>query len=285
MIKASYYPGCSLHGIAREYNESTEAVTEKLGINLAELDDWNCCGASSAHATSNELATALPARNLRLADKAGMDLVVPCAACYSRLKSAEKKLLAGDGVAGAADKFKGGFQIKHLADFLWESTGEDTILPVVTRPLTGLSAVCYYGCLITRPPGITGVADVDNPESMDNLMKTVGADVRNWSYKTDCCGAGHVLTLPHVARQMIKKLLDMAVEAGADSIVSGCPMCQSNLDRAQEDISRETGKKYSIPIFYFTELMGLAFGDTSAGKWLSRHIVDPRPLLKQKGLM
>jgi len=285
VIKASYYPGCSLHGVAREYNESTEAVSGKLDINLAELDDWNCCGASSAHATSDELATALPARNLRLAEKAGMDLVVPCAACYSRLKSAEKKLLAGDSVEGTADKFQGGFQIKHLVDFLWENVAEDEILSRITRPLTGLSVVCYYGCLITRPPGITGVADVDNPESMDNLMKTVGADVRNWSYKTDCCGAGHVLTLPHVARQMIKKLLDMALEAGAESIVSGCPMCQSNLDRAQEDISREAGKKYNIPVFYFTELMGLAFGDTSAQKWFSRHIVDPRPLLKQKGLI
>ncbi len=285
MIKASYYPGCSLHGVAREYNESTEAVAGKLDINLAELDDWNCCGASSAHATSDELAMALPARNLRLADKAGMDLVVPCAACYSRLKSAEKKLLSDDGVEGIADKFQGGFQVKHLVDFLWENVTEDEILSKITRPLTGLSVVCYYGCLITRPPRTTGVADADNPESMDNLMKTVGADVRDWSYKTDCCGAGHVLTLPHVAQQMIKKILDMALEAGAEAIASGCPMCQSNLDRTQEDISRDTGTKYNIPIFYFTELMGLAFGDKSAEKWLSRHIVDPRPLLKQKGLI
>ncbi|HUV44437.1 MAG TPA: CoB--CoM heterodisulfide reductase iron-sulfur subunit B family protein [Dehalococcoidales bacterium] len=285
MVEVSYYPGCSLHGIAREYNESTEAVSEKLGVNLAELEDWNCCGASSAHATSNELALALPERNLRLAGQVGMDLVVPCAACYSRLRAAEKELLADTTTEGAADKYQGGFQVKHLADFFWEDVGEDVILPEVTRPLAGLSVVCYYGCLITRPPRVTDVTDPDNPESMDNLMKTVGADVRDWSYKTDCCGAGHVLTLPRVAQQMIQKLLDMAQEAGADCIVSGCPMCQSNLDRAQEDISRETGKKYGVPILYFTELMGLAFGHPSAGKWFSRHIVDPRPLLKQKGLL
>jgi len=285
VINASYYPGCSLHGVAREYNESTEAISGKLDINLVELDDWNCCGASSAHATSDELATELPARNLRIAEKAGMDLAVPCAACFSRLKSAENKLLAGTDLKTTDDKFQGGFQVKHLADFLWDSTGEDAILPHVTRPLTGLVVVCYYGCLITRPPRITGVIAPDSPESMDNLMKAIGADVRDWSYKTDCCGAGHVLTLPHVARQMIKKLLDMTLEAGADAIVSGCPMCQSNLDRTQEDISRETGKEYNIPILYFTELMGLAFGDKSVKKWLSRHIVDPKPLLKRKGLM
>ena len=284
-MDVSYYPGCSLDGIAREYGESTEAVSRILGVELKELEDWSCCGASSAHATSDMLARALPARNLGIAAKVGMDLVVPCAACYSRLKTAEKALLAGEEIEGISGQYQGNFGIKHLTDFFWEDVGEKVILEKVKKPLQGLNPVCYYGCLITRPPKVTDARNPDNPESMDNLMRTLGAEVKNWSYKTDCCGANHALTLPAVAWKLIQKLLDMAEEAGADSIVAGCPMCQSNLDTRQSEVSRETGKEYHRPIFYFTELMGLAFGDPSVEKWLSRHLVDPRPLLRQKGLL
>jgi len=284
-MNVSYYPGCSLSGVAREYGESTEAVARMLGIELKELEDWSCCGAASAHVTNDMLALALPARNLGIAAKAGLDLVVPCAACYSRLKTAEKELQSGKDIEGISGKYQGGFHIKHLTDFLWEDVGEKAILEKVKKPLKGLSPVCYYGCLITRPPRVTDAKDPENPESMDNLMKTLGADVKNWSYKTDCCGGDHVLTMPGVALRLMQKLLDMAEEAGADSIAAGCPMCQSNLDSRQKEISRETGKKYHIPVFYLTELMGLAFGDPSVEKWLSRHMVDPRPLLKQKGLI
>ena len=284
-MDVSYYPGCSLGGVAREYGESTEAVAMMLGIELKELEDWSCCGAASAHVTNDMLALALPARNLGIADKTGLDLVVPCAACYSRLKTAEKELQSGKDIEGISGKYQGDFHIKHLTDFLWEDVGEKAILEKVKKPLKGLSPVCYYGCLITRPPKVTDARDPENPESMDNLMKTLGAEVKNWSYKTDCCGGDHVLTLPRVVWKLVQKLLDMAEEAGADSIVAGCPMCQSNLDSRQKEISRETGKKYHVPVFYFTELMGLAFGDPSVEKWLSRHMVDPRPLLKKKGLI
>jgi len=284
-MDVSYYPGCSLDGTAREYGESAEAVSRILGVELKELEDWSCCGASSAHATSDVLARALPARNLGIASKVGMDLVVPCAACYSRLKTAEKALLAGEEIEGISGQYQGNFGIKHLTDFFWEDVGEKVILEKMKKPLQGLNPVCYYGCLITRPPRVTDARNPDNPESMDNLMRTLGAEVKNWSYKTDCCGANHALTLPAVAWKLIQKLLDMAEEAGADSIVVGCPMCQSNLDTRQSEVSRETGKEYHRPIFYFTELMGLAFGDPSVEKWLSRHLVDPRPLLRQKGLL
>ena len=279
-MQVSYYPGCSLHATAREYNESTHLTANALGVELTELDDWNCCGASSAHVTNDTLATMLPARNLTLA--AGADkLVVPCAACYSRLKTAQQRLAADAAPEMESDRL----EISHLADFLWEHAGEDTVSRKVKLPLEGLSVVCYYGCLITRPPGVTGAANADNPESMDNLVKAVGADVRDWSYKTECCGASHVLTLPSIADRLIQNLLDAAGEAGAEAIVVGCPMCHMNLDSRQQEISKETGREYSIPIIYFTELMALAFGDSSAGRPLGRHMVDPRPLLRQKGLM
>ena len=284
-MEVSYYPGCSLEGIAREYGESVAAVARILGIDLKELDDWTCCGAASAHATDNMLALALPARNLETADKTGLDLVVPCAACYSRLKNADKAMRAGMKIEGINDRYKGDFSIKHAVDFIWEELGEKAILEKVKKPLNDLKAVCYYGCLITRPPNVTGVGDPDNPESMDNILQTLGAEVKNWSYKTDCCGAEHVLTMPEVAWKLIQKLFDMAEEAGAECIAVACPMCQSNLDTHQEAVSAQAGKRYNIPVLYFTELMGLAFGDPGVEKWLARHFVDPRPLLREKGLL
>jgi heterodisulfide reductase subunit B len=285
MISVSYYPGCSLDGTAREYNESAEAICKTLGVDLKELDDWSCCGSSSAHATSELLAVALPARNLEIADRAGLDLVVPCAACYQRLKAAEKEMLAGKDIEGITSKYTGNISIKHLADFIWEDVGEKAIGSKVKKPLKGLKAVCYYGCLTTRPPRITDARRPEDPQAMDRVMKVLGADVMGWSYKTDCCGGNLILTRPDIARKLVQKLLDMAEEAGAECIVTGCPMCFSNLDSRQKEISKRIGKEYRTPIFYFSELMGLALGDPSAPKWLRRHMVDPRPLLRQKGLI
>jgi len=283
-MPVSYYPGCSLEGTAREYGESTLDIARVLGIELMELSDWNCCGASSSHVTDDSLALALAARNLGIADSVGLDLVVPCAACYSRLKTAAKGIRSGKEIEGIPSTYQGNYRIMHLSEFLWEDIGEGTIRQHVKHPLDDLSPVCYYGCLITRPPDVTDAVDPDNPESIDNIMTALGADVRNWSYKTDCCGASHMLTLPQVAIPMIQKLLDMAEEAGADSIVVSCPMCYTSLDSMQETISQETGREYDTPIFFITELMGLAFGEP-VDKHLGRHSVDPRPLLKQKGLL
>ncbi|MFC2015109.1 CoB--CoM heterodisulfide reductase iron-sulfur subunit B family protein [Chloroflexota bacterium] len=284
-MNISYYPGCSLDGTARDYGESIEAVARLLDVNFKELDDWTCCGASSAHVTNDELAVALPARNLLIADKTEMDLVVPCAACYQRLKVAEKELSAGKNIAGVQDTYKGDFNIRYIIDFFYDIVGEKTLREKVKKSLSGLTAVCYYGCLSVRPPKITDARDPENPRAMDKIIKSLGADVKDWSYKTDCCGGSLMFTRPDIAKQLTTKLLDMAEEAGADCIIAGCPICQTNLDGRQEEISAETGKKYNIPIFYFTELMGLALGDTSVNKWLSRHGVNPRPLLEQKGLI
>ncbi|MFC1926503.1 CoB--CoM heterodisulfide reductase iron-sulfur subunit B family protein [Chloroflexota bacterium] len=284
-MDVSYYPGCSLEGTAVEYGESIDAIAKTLEVNLKELHDWNCCGASSAHVTNHMLAIALAARNLYIADKEGTDLVVPCAACYSRLKAAEKELLSGQEIEGFSDKYAGNFHIKHITDFLWDDVGERAILEKLKKPLQGLNPVCYYGCLTTRPPKVTDAVNPEDPQAMDRLLQVLGANVVNWSYKTDCCGGSLVLTQPEIAKELIKKLLNVAEEAGADCIVTACPMCQSNMDTKQKEISHETGKEYKLPIFYLTELMGLAFGDSDAGKWLGRHMIDPRPLLKEKGLI
>lgn len=282
-MKVSYYPGCSLKGTAREYGESVESIARRLGVELKELSDWNCCGASSAHATDDALAVGLGLRNLEIADRTGLDVVVPCAACFQRLKVAEKAVK--NGRVKPQNGYKGAFRIRHLADFLAEDINPKLVMEQVKRPLDGLKVVCYYGCLTSRPPEITDARRPEDPETMDNLMMVLGADVRDWSYKTDCCGGNLILTRPDIAKKMVLKLFDKAIEAGAEAIVTACPMCFSNLDMKQAELTRETGKEYHLPIFYISELMGLAFGDPGVAKWLRGHEVDPSPLLKVKGLV
>jgi heterodisulfide reductase subunit B2 len=284
-MKVSYYPGCSLEGTAIDYKQSLEAAARTLGIELNELPDWTCCGSSSAHVMDDNLAVSLAGRNLIIADKIGQDLMVPCAACFQRLKAADKKLKAGQEPAGIQAKYAGKFNIKHSADLIWEACGERVIAGKVKKPLEGLNPVCYYGCLTTRPPSITDAKDPEDPQSMDAIMKALGANVKNWSYKTDCCGGNLVLTHTELAKKLIKKLFDMAEEAGADCIVVGCPMCQSNLDTRQDEVLRENGQKYNLPVYYFTELMGLAFGDPSVEKCLNKHMTEATALLRQKMLL
>jgi heterodisulfide reductase subunit B len=284
-MKVSYYPGCSLDSTAVEYNQSLATVAGMLGIELKELPDWTCCGSSSAHVTNSELALSLASRNLIIADKIGDDLLVPCAACYQRLKSAEKGLKAGKSVAGTTYQYNGKFHIKHSADFIWEDLGEKAIIARVKKPLVGLSPVCYYGCLTVRPPKVTDAKNPEDPQSMDQIMALLGGNVKNWSYKTDCCGGSLMLTHPELAKTLVKKLFEMALEAGADCIVVGCPMCQSNLDTRQKELLGHNGKPYNLPIYYFTELMALAFGASNVEKWLNKHLTEARTLLKQKGLL
>ncbi len=285
MKEVSYFPGCSLHGTAREYGESIDAVFKKLGVRLRELDDWNCCGSSSAHVTDQDLASGLAARNLVLADKDGLDLMVPCASCYQRLKYAERDLRAGKDIAGVPGGFQGDFAVKHLIDFIWEDIGEPVLRRHVSRQLHSLNVVCYYGCLTVRPPAVTGSRSPENPRNMDRIMESFGAEVTDWSYKTDCCGGNLTLTRPDIAHTLIQKLLLKANEAGAEAVVTGCPMCFSNLDSYQNDVCRNQDVSCRIPIFYISELMGIAFGLAGYKKWLGRHMVDPVPLLKKKGLL
>ena len=275
-MKVSYYPGCSLEGSAKEYGESLEAVTRILGIELQELPDWTCCGASSAHVTDDRLASELAMKNLVIANKVGKDVIVPCAACYLRLKIAEKALNSGKPAP---------IHIKHAADFIWDECGEKAITAKLVKSLEKLNPVCYYGCLVTRPPTITGSREPEDPKSMDNILKSLNAKVKTWSYKTDCCGGSLMLTHPELAKKLIGRLFGMAVEAGADCIVVSCPMCHSNLDTRQKELKQPNGNGYNLPIYYFTELMGLAFGNKSAAKWVNKHLTDAMTLLKRKELL
>ncbi len=283
-MKVSYYPGCALEGSSREYDESIRGVFEALSIDLEELEDWSCCGASSGHVTDEYLAMALPMRNLVIAEKTGLDLIVPCMACFNRLKRAEKE---GPNHSDIAREFEytGKNKVLHILDYLSRPERLNLVRKNVKSPLEGLKVVPYYGCLYVRPPKITDVKDYEDPQSMDAILGALGADVRPWSFKTDCCSGNLALTRTDLLKKMTERLFDMAKDTEAEALVVACPMCQANLDSREEEISQEVGKGYEMPIYYITELIGVALGLPEVTKWLARHFVDPIALLKDKGFL
>jgi len=282
MKDVTYYPGCSLHGTAREYDESFRGVSQLLGVKLHELEDWTCCGSTSAHCTDEALAVALPVRNLTIADKYNREMLVPCVACYSRFIAAKEE--AKEHPEYLLSPYEGKTSIRYALDFFCDKPLINELEAKKTKPLSGLKIACYYGCLAVRPPKLTGVLEYENPEHMERLMEALGAETLGWSYKTDCCGASLVMTRTDIVTALSQKIMRMAIETGADCIVTGCTMCHSNLDTRQASLTAE-GEKREIPIFYFTELMGLSMGHRDVKKWLNRHITDPIKLLSNKGLL
>jgi heterodisulfide reductase subunit B len=283
-VEASYYPGCSLHAMATEYDQSVRAVCDALGVDLFELEDWNCCGASSAHFVDDDLAIRLPARNMLIAERAGRDVLVPCTACFQRLKHADKELRK-DAARWTGEPYQGNVGVYHINEFFARPELIEPIRQHVTRPLTGLAGVAYYGCLAQRPPKVTDCHEAENPTTMDRLLEAIGMDVRPWSYKTDCCGASLTLTRPDVIHKLSGDLFEAALEADAECLVTDCPMCQSNLDTRQAEIEAARNQRFNLPVFYLTELMALAFGLGERARWWKKHLVDPIPLLREKGLM
>ncbi len=285
-MELSYYPGCSLHGTSLEYDESTRAVCSALDIELSEIEDWSCCGASSGHAIGGDLALALPARNLALASKKGLDVVVPCAACYSRLRAAQVAAREGklpEGIEG----IRPDIDVKSLLEVVAMPRILSLVAGKVTKALTGLDAVAYYGCLLVRPAYVTGRTDIDDPEDMDAVLGVLGAGVRKWNFKTVCCGGGLALGRADIVERLVFKILAEARRSGADVIVTACPMCLTNLETRMFEGVRagRISKDDLVPVVYFTELMGIALGIPSVDGWFARHLVDPRPVLRSRGLL
>ena len=283
-MKVSYYPGCSLEATARDYQESLAYVCQELGIELAEVPDWSCCGATAAHSIDPFLSLALPTRNLALAEAIGLDLVVPCPMCFNRLQTAAHELKQ-EPVEGLPYAFSGRIRVWDLLDFLSQEALLPAIQSRIQQPLKNLSVVCYYGCMANRPPKVTGAQEYENPRNMDRLLTALGAQVPDWSYKTDCCGASHTVARPDIVQTLVQRLYDRALEAGAEAIVVSCQMCQANLDMTQAKISELSQKPYNLPVYYFTELIGAAWKAPQVKTWLSRHLVNPIPLLQGKGLL
>ncbi len=289
-MKVTYYPGCSLHGTAEEYDESTQMVCDTLGVELEELSDWNCCGATSAHCTNDKLSIALAARVLALAEKAeSKTLAVPCSACFQRLKVAELRIgeseKLGVEIASLIEMpYTGTVEVLQIIQLLARPELIEKIKEKVKKPLEGLKTVCYYGCLTVRPPKVTQIGDYEDPMYMDTLMEILGADNRFWSYKTECCSGGLAMARSDVTKRLTGILLNMADEADAECIVVSCPMCHANLETRQAALAKEGKIPRKIPVLYITELLALAMGVEGIKDLWTKHLIDPRPLLESKGL-
>ncbi len=285
-MQVTYYPGCSLQGTARDYAESILGICASLDIQLAEIPDWNCCGATAAHSIDHRASIELAGRTLNLAAKLPhADMLVPCPMCFNRLKTAAKTLL-GDHPQRYGIKLEGPLpQIRDLADFLATEKMLAATAKQVKKPLAGLKVVCYYGCMASRPPEITGAKDFEDPQALDRIVENLGATPIPWPFKTDCCGASQVLSRLDIVSQLVGKLYDMAQRVGAQAIVVSCQMCQANLDMYQQKIEADWGRRFSLPVYYFTELIGLACNVKGVKDWMSRHITDPFSLLQELDLL
>jgi heterodisulfide reductase subunit B len=278
-MRYAYYPGCSLDATAKPYEESVAAVAACLGIELVELEDWNCCGATAYMGVNEVLSFCLSARNLSLAARTGGTLVTPCNACFTNLRKTESYLVefpeirekVDQALAEANMKYEGGVVTKHLLQAVVEDVGLEEIRSRVKKPLTGLRVAPYYGCQIARPYGIED--DTDNPMMLDRLLGTLGATPTYYPMKTVCCGGSLMGTREEVAQRLCRNLLLCAQQNSADCIVVACPLCQINLDAYQATINKNYGTDFHLPIVYFTQLMGVAFGLKSADLGLQRCIV------------
>lgn len=283
----AYYPGCSLHSTAAEYNESTQAVCEQLEIKLVEPHGWVCCGSSAAHRADPQTAVRLPMENLAIIEQSGFrDVVMPCAACFNRHKAAQYEIQHDEVMKRSIDdalgySYKDTVRIRSLNELIHQTAGKEGVAKHVKKPLQGLRLVSYYGCLLTRPPQVTGVKNPENPTDMDDLLTALGAEVLDWSYKTSCCGAAHSLTRPDIVLTLSGNLIQKAKEAGADAIAVACPLCHLNLDARQFQMELDE----ELPVLYFTQLMALAFGMPEKTAGLHKNLVDPRPVLMKRNLL
>jgi heterodisulfide reductase subunit B2 len=276
-MKAGLYPGCSLEGSSREYAESLLAIAPHIGLELTEMEHWKCCGASAAHSLDHTLSISLPAQVLAHAEQQQMpDLLVPCAACFNRLSSAKLAMKQDESLrieiaAGLSTPYTGSTNLHNILDVLSTSLTPEIISRM---PATFPHKVaCYYGCLLVRPSGVVHTLRPEDPVSMDEIMKRIGAMPLAWGMKTECCGAGLSVTRTDIVGDLCAKILSDAVVRGAEAIIVACPMCHSNLDMRRQESNRIGGQKFIIPVLYITQAIGLALGIEPVQLGLQRHFV------------
>ena len=288
-MKYSYYPGCSLHTTAKEFDISTKVVMEELGVELEEIKDWSCCGGSIAGGVSHDVGMAMAARNVALAQKQNLDLLASCSGCYNKSAKAAKALENGtekDRIMAILAEMgitisDYNIRVRNVVDVL---ANDLDISSQIKNPLTGLKVACYYGCLLTRPADITGWDSPVFPMSMDRLAQACGAEVVDFRSKTKCCGGPILVSKQEVAFELTKKLLDEAKSLDADCIVLACPLCATNLELRQADIEKMYNVTYNLPVLYITEIIGLALGMKPRKLGVNKHIVSAQPVLKKLGL-
>ena len=284
----AYYPGCSGLGTSLEYDTSTRAMCAAFGIDLVDITDWNCCGSTPAHAVDHLLSAGLVARNLAIAEDMAerMELdgiITPCPSCLKNLKTTQHRMAEPkfheevEQVLGR--KLRADLPIKAVLQVLAEDVGPGRIAEMADAPLKGLRVVPYYGCIMVRPPDVMQFDDVENPMSLDNVLTALGAEVLPFALKTDCCGASLATTRREVVTRLSGRILDAAAAAGADAIAAACPLCQMNLDMRQAQINRANRSSHRMPVFYYTQLAGLATRQSEERIGLDKLCVSPRDLL------
>ena len=285
MTGYGYYPGCSLQGLGKGYDESIRVVFSTLGIGLHEIEDWNCCGATAYSTIDETAATALAARNLALAEREGRDLVAPCAACWMILTKTRKSLAADDElratVAGALESeagltFTGTSAVRHPLEILADDFGADALAARVSSPLSGLRVAPYYGCQLVRPYAVFD--DQRDPTTMDRLLEAAGCDVIPFPLKTACCGASPTMVMPDIGLDPVDRIVSEAAARGADLVAVACPVCQFNLAAYQGDARKRHDRDYELPILYFTQVIGMALGIPEKDLGIRRSLIRPDAL-------
>lgn len=286
-MEIAYYPGCSLHASSALYDKQCRDVLGRLGADLKEIKDWNCCGATSAAKTNDFLAIAMPARNLGIADASGYaEMVIPCASCYSRTVLAQKALESDPDLrekinAELSEKIQGKIKLLSILDLLVEKAKSGEIGAKATKKLEGLRPACYYGCLQTRYPADIQITDnVENPQGMEMVCEALGAQAIDWGYKTDCCGASASVNDSDVAIRLMSNIQKDALARGANCFVTTCPMCQMNMDAYQGKAAAKYGIGQSLPVYFITELIGVSMDIGTAELQLDRHFIEATGLLR-----
>jgi heterodisulfide reductase subunit B len=292
MNQLAFYPGCALQSMSWDYRESIVQTASALDLDLVEIEDWTCCGASAAHSLDERMSVILPARNLAGAQALGRDLAVACPMCFKRLSHSRQVLL--EQKVDDPYSLNPDLAVMDLARLLASEPMLSRIRERIEAPLTGLRVVCYYGCQVVRPPKITSYTDYENPRHLDLLVKALGATPIDWSFKAVCCGASLGIPKREIGASLVNRLISQARASGAHAIVVCCPLCHGNLDLFQPQPSRQNGGNGNgkrrgggggceepLPILYYTELLGLAFGVDSIRAALKSHLVDPLPLIER----
>jgi heterodisulfide reductase subunit B len=290
-MKVSYYPGCSLEETAAAFDLSVRNVCNHLNVSLEEVPGWACCGSSPALKMDQLLSTSLAAYNLALASRQQLDdVVIPCPFCFRRLLSAQQETRASTQTREAVQEAIGAepddtLKVQSLLGFLRHTVGLEAISAKVQKPLQGMKVLTYYGCYLVKPATVTQYDDPEHPVSMDQLLEALGAEVLPWDFKTECCGASLAVSKADTVCELSGRIIREAVYRRADALVVACQLCHANLDMRQTQIGKRHGTGYHLPIVYFTQLMGLAFGLSFKSLGLGRHLTSPRQMLHAKGVL